>query len=133
MDVGDSHVSTISDAAATAYEQAQTIAEAAEQAARDELIVGARDAIMALPAPDDTTPLAGKLKDDGKSPAVHVDLTARLAIIDDGVVAVSVRRLDDGGHELRLVELVDGAWTVRSKSLATLAELGAAFEAWSTQ
>lgn len=115
-------------AALGAWEDRQTMDAAARQAARDELVAAARVRIGELPAPDGTMPLAGKLKDDGKSPAVHVDMGERLVVIDDGTATVSVRELADGTREVRLVELVDGAWTRRSEPVGTLAELGAAIE-----
>lgn len=97
---------------------------AAEQAARESLIADAHVAVEALPAPDGKFPLAGKTKELS---VPLVDVANGMVVISDGDVGLAVRRTGDV-HEIRLVQLVDGAWTRRSEPVTTLAELGEALE-----
>ena len=119
----------IRDEAAAALAARRAAEEAALEAARDQL---RQDAIQALRA---------VLLKEGGTPAVglatltqeHVDLENGLVIVTDetSVPAVSLAVQDktrDGTWKVNLVEQIDGAWTPKSKALATLADVGETLE-----
>lgn len=113
---GEAPASPVRDAALAALAVARD-EQATEHAQRVDVLTDQARAVLAgLPAPDGTTPLATVV---GQLAAEHVDLTSGLVILTDGTVALAV----GADSSVRLVELVDGAWTERSSRLDTLVEL----------
>lgn len=110
----------IRDAATAAAALAQQQADLAHQEACNDLVAEARAAVEALPAPDGSTPLANKLKDDEFS-VQHLDLERRMVVLSDGDLTLG-RFRDD----IHVVVLKDGKWTQASAPITTLAQLGEA-------
>lgn len=113
---------SLTDEATAALSVAKNTAAAADVAARKALRAAAVQALQTVLTRPDRTVMT--MAEAGLT-EVHSDPSARLVVVSDGSLSLSVQQLADV-WSVRLVEEDGGRWTVVSERLRSLADLGAA-------